>query len=216
MARRPSPTIANPEYLADPKVKEQFIEQLESVQDMDNYLSGSGRAFLEGRMSAAAFSDSHEHVVMSHFPEDYGRAIPEGGAWVMVKHPPVAEITVPVLSIWYALPRTRGGLTFKRGVKGGFPRHMAEITTPDGALNLNPWEYTVVKDIRNWMGMEEDGVEMHWLGADGIDDERLFFMQARGIPRKDALTVLLPELENGAFVYFTIPEEYGAYFGLTA
>jgi hypothetical protein len=215
MARRPSPTIANPEYLADERVKEQFIEQLENVDDFNQSMSGAGQAFLEGRISAGEFVAQGDREMMAHFPEDYGLDIPEGGAWIMVKSKPHCNIDVPVLSIWWAQPQVREGMKFKRGIKGGYPRHAAEILTPEGALVLWPHEYTKDKDITKWVGLEEDGVEMHWMGTDGVDDERLFYMQCRGIPRREGLLSLLGEL-GGPYLYFTLPEEYAAYFGLAA
>lgn len=219
MARRPPKTIANPDYLADPRVKDEFREALDNHCAFLASMSGAGQAFLDGRMSASQFASQDRAEDMAHFPEEYGLDIPENGAWIMVKHPPTTEVTVPVLSIWYARERIRGGMKIKSGrsTLGGYPRRLAEIQTPDGSLCLYPHEYTRVNDIRKWLGLESEGVEMHFMDSQhAVSDERVFYMQARGITRQQALSELLPNLEDGSFVYFTLPTEYAAFFGLEA
>lgn len=152
--------------------------------------------------------------LMSCVPEDYGLALPEEGAWIIVKDPPhtALEWEVPFLSIFRATPFYRAR-TFRLplGPRGGrhevrWPSLRAVIQTPGGELHLFPDEYGIVRDIATYVELVGAGVDLHFMGAGepGEFAEQVFYLQAHGIARRDALLLLLPHLADDNFVYFTI------------
>jgi hypothetical protein len=69
----------------------------------------------------------------------------------------------------------------------------------------------MVENIMDWVGQEPD-VEMHQMSGQPAftedDEERLFYIQSRGISRVEAAKMLLPGLEDTKFCYFTMHPEY--------
>lgn len=147
-------------------------------------------------------------VYESYFPEEFGKEIPEDGCWIRVIDVPYTELAnrfdVPVLSMWRARRSYMNGHTL-----AGRQRQLAVINTPGGELHLWPHEYTIVPDIRDYVGCEPD-VEMHVLGDSTAYTEKqegmLFYMQSRGITRRDASLLIFNELEVSA--YFTMFDDY--------
>lgn len=145
------------------------------------------------------------------FPEDDGKAIPDEGAWICVidvPHAPLLNFEVPYLSMWRAT-RHDGPLLHK---DLPFPSQQAVIHTPGGTLHLWPTEYVVIDDISLFVGQEPDCV-MHKLGGEPvIDEDQMFYMMLRGIPRQDAALMLLGDVTSQDFVYFTWDVFYQEYF----
>jgi len=185
--RIPAPTIPNPEFTADPQVREWVADRCLSHDEL-----------------------------MACLPDEYGVNIRPEGEWICVIHPPHAEIDVPLNSIWFAKPTYRyRTFYFPSGPRGGknefrWPMLRAKITTPDGELWLLPGEYLKFRNgIAPLLPEVGRGLVMNWLGAGEPGDyaDALFYMRARGISRQEAIATLLPHLEDQGFVYFTIDEE---------
>lgn len=207
--------IPNPAYLES----EYFKQEIEQFKDAVT-LSGD--------------------CVEDYFPQDYDKALPADGAWIMLItsvhvgkaipaapkvekkpfHSPELEpietcipIELPHLSIWYAMP-TVTNLSRKVGPVT-VSMSQAIINTPQGEVHVWPHEYIVVKDLSAYLQFtEEDGFNIHFLNpeAEGFPDDKLFYIRSRGIPLAEARRMLLPELKSPHFCYFTFHEEYAKYF----
>lgn len=158
---------------------------------------------------------------MTYWPEDYDRGIGDDGAWIIIVEVPHTGLgwDVPPMSMWRAR-RTScrsgalviGGTPTRQQYAPWMPQQ-AVIATPAGDLHLWPHEYVVIGDPSAFIG--EDGVEMHTLGGDPVlpdDDERLFYLMSRGIGRHDAALMLIGDIRNLDFAYFTFPDDVVAYF----
>ncbi len=165
------------------------------------------------------------------FPEDYGKDIPEDGAWIMLLMSVVVGkldhykrakiITVPRLSLWYAMPHTSNMRTLLHDL--GIKRRRAQeyvylkqavVNTPDGAVHIWPREYKKI-DITTFLDFcEEDGLFIHYLNDEShIDESALFYLRSRGIAKADAQRMLLGMLRNPNYCYFTFAPELVECFG---
>ncbi len=91
------------------------------------------------------------------------------------------------------------------------PMKQAIIQTRDGAVHIWPHEYNVVSDLMKFLEFtEDDGFYIHFLNptSDGFDPGKLHYIQSRGIPLGEARRMLLPEMKNPYFCYFTFNEAY--------
>lgn len=158
--------------------------------------------------TACRFGGAREEY-QNYFPEDFAKAMPEDGAWIAVAHPPVTEYTVPPMSIWFATP-----WPCDCGDICGVRPKRVKIITPKGSLGIWPREYFIVKDIKEYVGREADGVYFRQLSGEAIfPTEELFYLQSRGIRRTDACMMLLDRMKGQTFGWFEIAPPYGAYFG---
>lgn len=165
--------------------------------------------FAEAEISAMG-PGSHE----TYFPDLHGKAIPDEGCWIRVLIEPLTELQerfqVPLQSMWRARRHE-----VEAGERWGLRPQQAVIVTPGGELHLWPYEYGIVSDITQYVGMEPD-VTMHTLGGDPLfsDDmeEQLFYLQSRGISRREAAMLLLNDINAQGFCYFTLDPEYAEYF----
>jgi hypothetical protein len=145
-----------------------------------------------------------------YFPEDYDKALPEEGAWIMLlMSVHVGKATTEGKAESVTLP------TVSPSGRHGVKRKKAIIQTPQGEVHIWPHEYTVVKDISPYLDMtEEEGVYIHFMHeTGGFDADKLLYIQSRGIPRGTAQRLLLPELKDPHFCYFTFHPAYSEMFG---
>jgi hypothetical protein len=150
-----------------------------------------------------------------YFPEDYGKEIPDEGAWICVIEVPFTalEFDVPLLSMWRARRHhcSFGGIRIGNGVRpilSPWRPQQAVITTPGGDLHLWPHEYSIIENPAGLVGLE--GVEIHTLGGEPVlpdDDDRLFYLMSRGISKHDAALILLGDMRALDFAYFTFPDD---------
>lgn len=207
---------------------------------MKSKRTGSGRKGGGGRKKGDAaaeeyvnpvFDDAEKAEIMDalagwrecvedYFPEEYGKRLPETGAWIMLLMsvnvgkeiaPGVAEpITLPHLSIWYGMPAL---LTC--GEHFDVRPSVAVVQTPQGEVRVFPHEYTIVKDLSAYLGMtEEEGFYIHFMREEGgFDVDALFYLMSRGIPKGEARRLLLPTLADPYFCYFTFHPAYSEAFG---
>lgn len=142
--------------------------------------------------------------LMDYFPEDYHRGLPEKGAWICVQLVPPTEYTVPPLSMWYALPESRP-------CGRAHPRKLARILTPSGSLYLEPHEYLLVEDITTFLGQEDNGVHVRFLGGQvgtALADQ-IFYIRSRGISRRDAELMLLGDIKRQDYCWLEVEPQYG-------
>jgi hypothetical protein len=164
---------------------------------------------------------SNHECIEDYFPEDYGKRIPEEGAWIMllmsvyvgkaIGNGKSEKVTVPHLSMWFALPTLS-----QSGDHFGVRRSKAIIQTPQGEVHIWPHEYTVVNDLSKYLEMsEEEGFYIHFISetSGGFDEDSLLYIMSRGIPRATAQRLLLPELKDPYYCYFTFHEAYSEMFG---
>lgn len=145
----------------------------------------------------------------AYFPEEVEKEIPAQGCWIRVIDVPHTELShrfdVPVLSMW----RARHSIMSHSEELCGRKPQLAVINTPGGELSLWPHEYVIVPEIREYVGCEPD-VTMHVLGDAKAYTEKqesmLFYMQSRGITRRDASLMVFDEPEISC--YFTMSDEY--------
>lgn len=192
MPPRPTTTVPNPAFYADEEVREAVADHFTAF---------------------AAIGPERIPQLWAALPEEYGYAIPEQGAWIIVKEVPHTELTgvfdVPLYSIWRARAthhQTTLKLRLPRKTTFKWPLLRAVINTPEGELTLLPGEYVPVKDMAVWLDLIGKGVSMNFIGAGepGELAEQMFYLQSRGIRRRDALTLLLPSLTDQDFAYLTI------------
>lgn len=217
MTRLPRKTIPNPEYTAALRENEELRDAIE-----DAIRTGYQAVFstpTTRSVNPFAALDGLNSEVWSALPDRGGCEIPDEGAWVFVKRVPHTALDerfqVPVWSIWRARPEYRNR-TFVLGKERGLSRKtriewpclLAVINTPGGELWLYPGEYTTIPPDR--LGVYLDaigrGVEIHFLGAGdpGDLDNQLFYLMCHGIKRTNALLLLLPNLTDSDFCYFTV------------
>lgn len=93
-----------------------------------------------------------------------------------------------------------------------------KILTPDGTVAVNPDEYTIIKDINDYMELV-DGERIKLVELGGVKSssklaDQLFYCQQRGIPKADALRMLMGEVKKPNVAYIHIHEGYADYFGI--
>lgn len=148
-----------------------------------------------------------------YFPEQDDKAIPEDGAWIIVIEEPVTELQsrfrIPPLSMWRARHHqlNSGAILVGHGREAVkvYPQQ-AIIATPGGDLHLWPHEYIVV-DRPMELATDPDAT-LHSLGGEPVlDEQELFYLMSRGIPRHEAMMLLFEKITSLDFVYVTFPEE---------
>lgn len=143
-----------------------------------------------------------------YFPEEENKLIPEEGAWIIVIEEPHTELQtrfrIPPLSMWRARHNElNSGAFVHAGIK--FWPQQAVIATPGGDLHLWAHEYIVAKDAMK-LATDPDST-IHSLGGQPvIDEQQLFYLMSRGIPRHEAVMLLFNTIESLDFVYVTFPE----------
>lgn len=153
------------------------------------------------------------HNVETYLPEQYGKHIPDEGAWVLVLDEPLTELRsrfrVPLLSMWRARRHELNSGRIKVS-EGGFDFSLAPqqgvIATPGGDLHLWPHEYIIANDPLGLLSCE--GAVIHSLGGETVlDEDHLFYLQSRGIPYSEAVLLLFEQITGTDFAYITFPEE---------
>lgn len=148
------------------------------------------------------------HDPSTYFPEQYGRAIPDEGCWILVVEEPLTELRdrfrVPPLSMWRARRHELSSCSLTvHGVE--FAAQQAVIATPGGDLHLWPQEYVVAEHPME-LATDPDA-ELRSLGGEPVlDEEELFYLMSRGIGRHQALMLLFKEISSLDFVYVVFPE----------
>jgi hypothetical protein len=165
------------------------------------------------------------------FPEEYDKDIPESGAWIillmsvkvgrLIDNSNTKAITVPRLSLWYAMPHTSNARVLLRDIGTKRQKNLeyvhlkqAVINTPDGAVHIWPHEYSKV-DIAKFLEFcDEDGLFIHYLSDEArVDESALFYLRTRGISKANAQRMLLGTLSNSNYCYFTFASEIAEVFG---
>jgi hypothetical protein len=191
---------APPKYILNPA----YLESEVYAEDIERQIDGMVR------MGECA---------EDYFPERYGKALPEEGAWIMLlmsvhvgrltTEGKTERITVPHLSMWFALP------TVSQHGHDDLKMKKAVIQTPQGEVHIWPHEYTVVKDLSKYLDRsEEEGFYVHFMQeSSAFDVDKLLYIQSRGIPKGAAQRLLLPELKDPFYCYFTFHPAYSEAFG---
>lgn len=130
-----------------------------------------------------------------YFPE--GNKVADGGEWILVKHPPHTEYTVPPLSLWFAEPWPMEPATTRKARRTMPMPHRVKIVTPKGTLGLFPREYSVVKNPEKYYEFIGEGMEIKFFGGDlsGVPEPKLFYLQSRGVSKRDALAMLIGHIK---------------------
>lgn len=121
------------------------------------------------------------YEVEDFFPEDFGKKLPDEGGWIIITmtvhcgkellDETVKHLTVPHLSVWFAVPQVAGNGAIK-----------AAIQTPDGEACVWPHEYNLFNIGKFLEFSDEDGFNIHFLSENGAFDEAaLFYLRSRGI-----------------------------------
>ncbi|MFI5702607.1 hypothetical protein ACIA78_21485 [Streptomyces xanthochromogenes] len=147
------------------------------------------------------------------FPEQDGKAVPEEGAWIIVVEEPMTELRsrfrVPELSMWRARPHqlNSGAITVGHGKQAAkvYPKQ-AVIATSRGDLHLWPHEH-VVADRPMELASDPEATLNSLGGQPVLDEEELFYLMSRGLPRHEAVMLLFDRVTSLDFVYVTFPKE---------
>lgn len=153
------------------------------------------------------------YEVEDFFPEDYGKKLPDDGGWIiltvsvhcgrLMPDETTKHIDVPHLSVWFAVPQVAGNGAIK-----------VAIQTPDGEVCVWPHEYNLF-DIGKFLEFsDEDGFNIHFLSENGaFDEQALFYLRSRGISKGEAQRMLLVNLKDPHYCYFTFADELRECFG---
>ena len=130
-------------------------------------------------------------------PELYGKRLPEEGGWICIKIPPPTEIKVPKWSFWFAKQNTNIRC-----------RYQITILTPKGELGVVPGEYFQLSDITSLMKLVDGEIEIHFIDENvGLNVNKLFYLMSRGLSKRDAILLLLPNIKTQKSCYFTVKEK---------
>lgn len=195
-------TVLTPEWVIWNRSR-QYNQGLLTIDEIDDDQI-SDYAFNHFMRIADAFGVgdvSSEHEM--YFPEEHDKELGDG-AWIIVIDPPVTvqwdDFKVPPISIWWARPHV-----LNCGPIAGRLPYQAVIQTPAGDLHLWPHEYVVCSDPAQFIG--EEGTTIHNLGGSPVlDEEKMFYLQQRGIPQQEAAMMLLGDISQGDFIYVTMDE----------
>lgn len=156
-----------------------------------------------------------DHGTATYFPESVGKALPKEGAWVIVTQEPNTvlrnDFRLPVPSMWRAKPRHLdvGAITVHLDMgTQTYTAHpvIAVITTPAGELGLWPHEYVIASKPTE-IASDPDSTLNSLGGQPLIDEDQLFYLRSRGIPRHQAVMMLLDTIENTDYAYVTFSHE---------
>ena len=140
-------------------------------------------------------------------PELHGKDLAKDGDWIIVIAPPRGtEYTVEHLSCWYAVPDPYV-VTHADSKIPPHHHYRVRLLTPNGLLWLWPHEYVVLRgDLTRLFSHE--GIEVHYISDRAtVDPDRLFYLRQRGIPKQEALMMLIGEVREQTFCWFTMPED---------
>ncbi len=91
-----------------------------------------------------------------------------------------------------------------------------QIRAPDGDVTLNPYEWTPCGDVQPFVDSIGEGVTLHEYGEAAQPDRgtawKLFYMQQRGIPRRDAVAMLLGSLNKPGLFWLEMAAEVARVF----
>ena len=147
------------------------------------------------------------YAVEDFYPEEYGKSLPDDGGWIMLlmtvkvgRELPgdkVETITVPRMSIWFAVPTTSSNGAAQ-----------AIIQTPQGAVHIWPHEYNCC-DLDKFLEFSpEEGFHTHFLSSVGaFHEESLFYLRSRGIGKAQAQRMLLVTLKDPLYCWFSFDQE---------
>lgn len=194
--------IQNPEWTETEEAK---LEEAERREELENTIMARAQMSLSmgsharGENPFAAY-DGYVKERSQYFPEE--KELPKKGSWILVLESPRTEYTVPPFSIWYAKP-------WYLTDAGGDTLYRAKIITPRGDLGLWPFEYSVLKDITKLVGREAEGIDFHFMSDNvKLDADVLHYIMSRGIPRREAVLMMLPMVNTQTLGYFKIRKEY--------
>ena len=99
-----------------------------------------------------------------------------------------------------------------------FLEQRVKILTPEGTVAVNPDEYNIIQDITDYMELV-DGEHIKLVELGGVKSssklaDQLFYCRQRGIPKADALKMLMGEVKKPNVAYIHIHEGYAEYFGI--
>lgn len=189
------------------------------IIDPDWAESEEGRRYYESKKQDVMFViRQNRDCPEDYFPEDYNKALPDDGGWITLLMTVsvsngVDNIEVPHLSMWFAKPTQA-----QNGNIMGFHPYKAIIQTPQGEVHVWPHEYAVISEIGAYLDFADEtgsqGIKINFMHESGsFDTAKLFYIMSRGISRPDAQRMLLPELKDPHFCYFTMAQEIQYTFG---
>lgn len=178
---------------------------------------------IAGTISDGSFESGLGRVneFLSYFPGN--NKVEEAGNWILVKESPPTHYTVPPLSIWFATPWPMDGYPKRqegRRRRGDDDRerhqiHRVRVLTPRGELGLFPHEYSKIDDITRYLEFIGDGMEIKFFGGvEGVPKDQLFYLRTRGIPKHEAIKMLLGNIRSPEVCWIEARPEVCAAFGL--
>lgn len=149
-----------------------------------------------------------------HFAEDFGKAIPKKGAWIIVLHKiPVAARRKPVqYGIYYAMPHTERKTiptAYMHGPGYNARTMKAKINTGTDVVMLMPIEYKILSSFKELvLPMVANGeYEMVRLGGGvGISSDKMDYLNSRGISKEKVLDLLIDNINTMDYAYY-VPKE---------
>ncbi|MER6520064.1 hypothetical protein ABT246_24820 [Streptomyces sp. NPDC001553] len=116
-----------------------------------------------------------------------------------------SRFRIPPLSMWRARPHELNSGAVRINDASITPKQVV-IATPGGDLHLWPHEYVAAERPME-LASDPDATLNSLGGQPVLDEEELFYLMSRGIPRHEALMLLLDKVTSLDFVYVTLPKE---------
>lgn len=160
------------------------------------------------------FGNEYRQNMEMYYPEDYGKAIPKEGCWIMVldthsfgkSDADNGTLWVKALSFFFAKTVVKN---FDSDWMVG--QKMAQIITKQGEVLLYPHEYNVVDDIYKYYESFGDGINIIWLNDKAEKEvgnpDALFYIRSRGIGLKEAYKMILGEIKDQNLLYLEAEDE---------
>ncbi len=153
----------------------------------------------------------------SYLPEDYNKKLPTKGGWIMIKKDiPVEDKAKPVLyGVYFAKGVWRDSgmaLNIAKEYKLKFPnagkQYIVKTNNGNTDVFIHPHEYIVVDGIKAILAEIGVGYDLVKLGGTpNIDEDRVHYLQSRGIKKEDIYMRMLEAVNVTNFCYFHPREE---------
>lgn len=191
-----------------------FLSKYRELNDSTT-IAEKVRGLIEAK---AMFSrgEGYDAELAAYYPDEYGKAIPSRGVWVMpVREIPVEEKFRPGLyNAYYAKPAYT---PVEFSIGEGKPkivkmrRLKARINVEAGEVMLLPHEYVVINnpaDILQGVGEAKEYEMVRLGGIPDYDQAKVHYLGTRGVPAAQVYEMLLGDINTINYCYFRLRPEF--------
>lgn len=158
----------------------------------------------------------YDAEVAAYYPEEYGKAIPSRGKWIMpIREIPVEEKFRPGLyNAYYAKPYytpVEFAIGEHKKTVIRMRRLKARINVEAGEVMLLPHEYVVIDDttsILQGVGEAKEYEMVRLGGTPDYDRAKVHYLGTRGVPAAQVYEMLLGDINTTNYCYFRLKPEF--------